>query len=348
MYKISIILPTFNVEKYIKRCFDSLLSQTIGFSNLEVIFVDDCSTDDSAKIIDEYANTYDNVISIHLSENSGAAGKPRNEGIRHATADYLLFLDPDDFLMENACEVLYAKINESHVDIVVGGYVKEDWVAHWRSILKTEETLIENPKSNLSIYFNPPGLASKLFRKDLILKNNIEFPEKIPAQDLVFLTEAYLNAKLILSLNNFVVHRYCIRDEENNKSITQNITKEYFYNLLKAYNLTLDLLEKFEVDYLLRKLYFTKNHFNFLRVQLKQLEVSDEELQEIFDSELFRNIKNQEFVKQDDELNNFFNELVNDREKVEGKTLQEICRRTKRDFILSDNFISEKKYKYYE
>ena len=75
MYKISIILATFNVEKYIKRCFDSLLAQTIGFSNIQIIFVDDCSTDNSCKIIDKYAKDYENVISIHLHTNSGAAGK---------------------------------------------------------------------------------------------------------------------------------------------------------------------------------------------------------------------------------------------------------------------------------
>ena len=75
MYKISIILPVYNVENYLKRCFDSLLSQTIRFSNLQVIFVDDSSTDNGREIIDRYSETYENVISLHLSKNSGFCWK---------------------------------------------------------------------------------------------------------------------------------------------------------------------------------------------------------------------------------------------------------------------------------
>ena len=119
MYKITIILPTFNVEGYLKRAFNSLLTQSIGFTNLQIIFVDDCSTDNSRDIIDAYANTYDNVFSIHLPTNSGAAGKPRNVGITYAMADYLLFLDPDDYLLKDACKTLYDHILKSNTDIVV-------------------------------------------------------------------------------------------------------------------------------------------------------------------------------------------------------------------------------------
>ena len=86
MYKISIIIPVFNVEDTLKNAFDSIKSQTIGFENLEVIFVDDKSTDDSLKIIKEFSKKYNNVKSICLNKNSGFAGKPRNVGIENATA----------------------------------------------------------------------------------------------------------------------------------------------------------------------------------------------------------------------------------------------------------------------
>ena len=348
MYKISVILPTFNVEKYIPRCFDSLVSQTIGFENMQIIFVDDCSTDKSCEIIDGYAKEYDNVLSIHLPENSGYAGRPRNVGMKFAFTDYLLFLDPDDFLMPDACEVLYNKITESNADIVVGGYKKQDWRAYWKSLLKADETLIENTKDNLSVYFNPPGLAARLFKKEMILKNDIKFPEGLPAQDLVFLTEAYLNADSILTLNNFIVHEYWVRDDKENKSVSQNITKEYIYELLKAYNLVLDLLEKFNVDNRLRKLYFTKNHFNFFRVQLNQLKMNEEELSELFSSELFLKFRNQEFILEDETLNNFFDRMSENPESVERKTLQLICRQTKKEIINSDGFSLETAYNYSE
>ena len=121
-YKISIILPIFNVEDYIKDALKSIVNQTIGLEHLEVIMVDDCSTDKSGEIMDEYANKYENFTAIHLPENSGAAGKPRNVGMEKATGDYLMFLDPDDYYTDNACEILYNKIVEEDVDIVFGKY----------------------------------------------------------------------------------------------------------------------------------------------------------------------------------------------------------------------------------
>ena len=113
MYKISVIVPVFNVENKIMNAFNSILNQTIGFENLEVIFVDDNSTDDSKNIIKSLENKYDNVKSFYLSKNSGYAGKPRNIGIKNATANYLMFLDPDDLYFEDACEKLYDEITES-------------------------------------------------------------------------------------------------------------------------------------------------------------------------------------------------------------------------------------------
>ena len=84
MYKIPIIVPVFNVEDTLQNAFDSIKAQTIGFENLEVIFVDDNSTDDSVNIIKNYSNKYGNVKVICLDENSGFAGRPRNIGIENA------------------------------------------------------------------------------------------------------------------------------------------------------------------------------------------------------------------------------------------------------------------------
>lgn len=83
-YKISIILPVYNVEKYIREAIESIKRQTIGLQNLEIILVDDCSNDRSWEIIDEYVKKFHNFIGIRLNERSGAAGKPRNVGIEKA------------------------------------------------------------------------------------------------------------------------------------------------------------------------------------------------------------------------------------------------------------------------
>ena len=103
-----------------KNALDSLLNQTIGFENLEVIIVNDCSRDNSKEIIEEFkmensvSNEYgsSNIITIHLDENIGGAYGPRNIALQHASADYLMFLDADDSFEEDACEILYNKINE--------------------------------------------------------------------------------------------------------------------------------------------------------------------------------------------------------------------------------------------
>ena len=119
MYKISVIVPVFNVEDTLQNAFDSILNQSIGFENLEVIFVDDKSTDKSADLINSYSKKYNNIKSFFLDENSGFAGKPRNIGIENATAPYLMFLDPDDIFLENACEVLYDNISKNNLEKIM-------------------------------------------------------------------------------------------------------------------------------------------------------------------------------------------------------------------------------------
>ena len=343
MFKITIILPTFNVENYLKRAFDSLLAQSIGFSNLQIIFVDDCSTDSSSKIMDEYSEKYDNVLSIHLSENSGAAGKPRNEGIKYALADYLLFLDPDDYLLKDACKMLYDKITVSDADIVVGGYAKnKDWVVPWNSYSKNNQSLIINPSNNISIFMNPPGLAAKLFKKELILKNKIKFPEKIPGQDLVFVTECFLNAKSVLSLNEFIVYCYYhVRNDDNSKSISNNVTKKYLYNLLKAYGLTLDLLEKFNVDLNLRNIYFSKHHISFFISQLRKSNLDNDEIIQLFKSNEFLKFKNQKYIFEDNKLKIFFERFIFNYVTCNLEELNDIWRMSVERYVNSDNYIPE-------
>jgi glycosyltransferase involved in cell wall biosynthesis len=124
MYKISVIIPVYNVENTISKAFDSIYNQSIDFQDIEVIFVDDCSTDNSLNIIQDYASKYDNVLALSLEENSGYAGKPRNIGIKNASSDYVMFLDPDDQFLSNACEILYNAIKNYNADLVSGNYVK--------------------------------------------------------------------------------------------------------------------------------------------------------------------------------------------------------------------------------
>ena len=109
-YKISVITPVYNAEKYLETAINSVINQTIGFENIELILVNDNSTDNSGKIIDEYCEKYENIIGIHLPENSGFCGRPRNVGMEISTAPYLVFLDADDEYLPNAFELYYDTI----------------------------------------------------------------------------------------------------------------------------------------------------------------------------------------------------------------------------------------------
>ena len=253
MYKISIIIPVFNVEDYIDNAFQSIYNQTFDFEDIEIIFIDDNSTDNSLEIIEKYAKKYRNVISIHLDTNSGTAGKPRNIGMSHATADYIMFLDPDDLFTDDACEILYDEILKEDCDIVTGVHTVDGINVYPNLLLNTltnpnedMDTRFEQVNkiihdSDFSIKLNsiddyPSFIANsniwtKIFRKSLIENNNIKFPEKIPAEDSVFLLNAILNAKGIKFINK-IVYKYKI---DRNDSVSHKFSEELLLNRLKAY-----------------------------------------------------------------------------------------------------------------
>ena len=241
---VSIIIPVFNVEKHIRKSLNSILNQTFNVNDVEVIMVDDCSTDGSGKIIDEYSKKYDNFKAVHLDENSGAAGKPRNIGLEEASCDFVMFLDSDDFFVENAIEVLYNQINgNAELDIVLGGYqnIHGDNKQIVLPFKNSDESYFEDTTNCIDLVKINPAISAKIFRTSFLVENNIKFPEGIPGQDLVFFLDAFFNAKNVLSLNNFIVYNRILRFDDNDKSISLNVTSKYILGLIEAYNLTLDV-----------------------------------------------------------------------------------------------------------
>ncbi len=103
MKKISVIIPVYNTEKYLKRCFDSVIEQ--DYQNLELVIINDGSKDNSELIIKEYKEKYPNLISYYKKENTGVADT-RNFGIEKATGDYIMFLDSDDYTIKKKILVL--------------------------------------------------------------------------------------------------------------------------------------------------------------------------------------------------------------------------------------------------
>ena len=127
MYKITVIVPVYNSETYLRDSLESIVHQTMKLDDIEVIMVDDCSTDKSTEIMDEYTNKYKNFVSIKMNKNHEVAGTARNEGMKKATGKYLMFIDSDDLYVENACEIMYNAIEQKNADFIIGNYVNMDY-----------------------------------------------------------------------------------------------------------------------------------------------------------------------------------------------------------------------------
>lgn len=248
-YKISIIIPVFNVENYIRKALESIMSQTIGYEHLEVIMVDDCSTDESGDIIDEYADKYDNFKAIHLSKNSGNPGKPKNIGLKIATSDYLMFLDADDYYADDACEILYKKIIKEDVDIVSSNYITvfENRTEFYERYKDIEEINVK------TIHDEPKLLAvshmhwTKIYKRHFILDNGIQFIEDIPNDDLVFVVNAFLEADGIIYLDKHVAVNYSrICESEGIASVSRAKDMKTLKFMTYGYIETFNLLKKFK------------------------------------------------------------------------------------------------------
>ena len=323
-YKISIIIPVHNVEDYLTYTLESVVSQSIGLENLEVILVDDKSTDNSVKIINRYVEKYDNFKGIFFEEGSGFPGKPRNVGLNYVTSDYVMFLDSDDYLEENACETLYRVIQEENADIVSGSFTKKDEngidvfnYAGWVSTLtdpnedysirfkKTKEILkysnfrfvVTNIKDNGYILGNS-NVWAKIFRTDLIKDKNILFPEDIVAQDSVFLLESFFNANKIVFIKDVLVRYNNQRSDVEDKSISHVKSNKNLLGRIKAYQLMYNLSIRFGYQSLFYKyvlghklVYWFKSHLLESYISTFEIECIFKEYYELFNQCYINNKK---------------------------------------------------------
>lgn len=212
MYKISIIIPIFNASKYLKSTIKSVLNQTIGFKNIELILVDDNSIDNSKEIIKKYSCKYQNIISYFSNEKHGTPSFGRNWGIDNSNSDYIMFLDNDDLLDEKICEKLYNIIIKENADICACNRILSDNTGSVKYpmintnndyLILTDEALITFPSTIIH---------GKLFKKELLLKNNIKF-QKTTAEDFLFCTQCFLHSKKLVSLNNYYGYTWIINKE---------------------------------------------------------------------------------------------------------------------------------------
>jgi glycosyltransferase involved in cell wall biosynthesis len=192
---ISVVIPVYNVEKYLRECLDSVIHQT--YRNLQIISVNDGSTDDSLAILKEYAMK-DNRIEIIDKENGGLSSA-RNAAYPHIKGKYTLFIDSDDWIDPQLCEKVYTKAESEQADITVffyqtedeQGSLRADWM--WHTISQETKTTVADKSQIL----HSPSVCCKLWRTGFLQTNNIYCPNGLSTEDVAFTWKAVVLASKI-------------------------------------------------------------------------------------------------------------------------------------------------------
>ncbi len=183
MEKISVIVPVYNVEKYLGRCVDSILAQT--YKNIEIILVDDGSTDGSGKICDEYGEKFPQIKVVH-QENQGLGGA-RNTGLLHATGEYVGFIDSDDWIAEETYETLLGALQENGCEVAACGRVIADGEGKEKQVFCADEPTLLEGEQIIARYLMQEGMnmsaCDKLFKRELF--EGITFPLYYVSEDVL-------------------------------------------------------------------------------------------------------------------------------------------------------------------
>lgn len=207
MYKVSCIVPVYNVEKYLEKCLDSIVSQSL--QDIEILVINDGSTDSSQDIIDKYTNKFPQKVKCINKENGGQ-GSARNLGLDIAKGEYISFVDSDDWIENDCFEKMYLTAKKNDSDIVIcnmvdnfenGDIIVYDCINYEHPALKTMSA------------------CNKIFKRELI--GNNRFPEKIWYEDFAFTTPLILKAKTITPIdgNFYQCHVRNVSTMNNHNSI---------------------------------------------------------------------------------------------------------------------------------
>lgn len=210
--RVSVVIPVYNTGAYLSECLDSLVTQDLGDGDLQVVAVDDGSTDGSGELLDDYAARYPFIEVLH-QPNSGWPGQPRNRGIDASRGRYVFFLDSDDWLTGDALRRLCDFADAQDADIVVPRQVTHD--GKRGRIYRLRATVVD---ADLREAFRMLG-PQKLFRRDFLVEHDLRFPEgKVRLEDGIFVSHAYLLAhRISMSADgDFYVKR--MRDDGDNIS----------------------------------------------------------------------------------------------------------------------------------
>ena len=221
--EVSVVVIGYNDREHLPTAVRSVQEQTLR--HLEVIVVDDCSTDGSAEAADEIAREDPRVRVVRLPENSGGCSRPRNVGLDLARAPYVMFLDSDDVYDRHACKNLLLTAERTGADVVAGQVkrllVSEGKEGGWVKRLYRRRAVYRGIRENPELFFDPLS-TNKLYRREFLDRNGIRFPEGVHYEDSLFSTQVYCQAEVIAVVPNVVyLWRVVQAEEAEDLSITQ-------------------------------------------------------------------------------------------------------------------------------
>jgi glycosyltransferase involved in cell wall biosynthesis len=225
--KVTVIIPVYNSEEFISDCLESVLHQS--YKKLEIIIINDGSTDNSEKIIENYLT--DNRIKYLLQSNGGPA-EARNTGIKFASGEYIAFIDADDTIEQLYIESLLLKIHTSKSDLVCSGYIdlSEYGIKKHIDFKIGEETSIQN-FAEMVCQGTGGVLWSKIFKKEIIIEHNLQLDKDLyMSEDLVFVLRYISHCESFSVINEFL-YKY---NRLNQNSISSNISIHYLENFINV------------------------------------------------------------------------------------------------------------------
>ncbi len=268
--KVSVIIPCYNAEKYLRQCLDSVAGQTLR--EIEIICVDDGSSDTTMDILREFGEK-DERFKIITQENAGA-GAARNNGLRQAAGEYLSFLDADDFFELDMLEKAFAAAEKEQVDFVVynsdqyhmdkARFFQTPWVLRAKEIPPYMPFTYRQLTGNVFKTF--VGWAwDKLYRRSFVLEHDLWFQEQRTTNDMLFVFSALVLAKRIAVVNEVLAHQR--KGSGETLSVTREKSWHCFYDALIALRQRLiqeNIFWELEQDYINYALHFSLWHLNTL------------------------------------------------------------------------------------
>lgn len=225
---VSIIVPVYNVESYLERCIESVIGQT--YKNIEILIIDDGSSDRSGAIADKYAKKDKRITVIH--KKNGGLSSARNKGIAESSGEYLLFVDSDDYIKSNYCEKLLSLAIDNNAEMATCNFQPFSLDgSHLKTVRQWPEGVLSGESAVLDMYIkkSPAYIVLNIFKKSLFIKNGLLFPEGHEYEDISTKIKAlYLTDKV--AFTNERLYYYLIRNDSiTGKEFSRTKYDDYDY-----------------------------------------------------------------------------------------------------------------------